>query len=127
MSGRPMEIRNRVTQEFLGYVGTGVDDAVKVAGEDALIDLNWANKDGDLYLARGDYWLGEGSDNWADWAYYSWYCAIIYNPDHTISMKKDPTRKLYIDNWQGMQYLRWTVSGDDTNEAIVTFEFAPPK
>ncbi|HEY5981269.1 MAG TPA: hypothetical protein VIT41_16715 [Microlunatus sp.] len=76
-----------------------------------------------------DRWLGLGDRNYASWGLRpgSYWGAVYYHPDGTISLKKDghPSgRKLFYDN---DDRLSWTQEGAAANPNIVTVQVPLPE
>lgn len=129
-SYRKMKAYNLMTGEAQGWVGTGGDQYVELVAEDSAAGVKWENKGEDLYLAKDtnpqDRWMGEGGGAWkgyADWGIGGgYYCAVLWNADHTVSMKSDPGRKLYKYHSFSKDWLCWSENGDN-NQAIVRLEW----
>jgi hypothetical protein len=122
-----MKVYNLKTGASLGYMGHGGDYYVQLVDQGSAIDLKWETSGDNLYLAYAKHWLGEGGGAWkgyAAWALTSdFYCAVIWNDDHTVSMKSDSGRKLYKYHSFSKDWLCWTDSGDSNNSDIVRVEW----
>lgn len=120
---------NRDTKEFLGWLGT-YDANVWIISKDnyekwkdyiAYCKFSYASGD-DTYLEKStvpyDRWLGLGDSSYAVWGLTGGRNnPIIYNADHTISLKEKPERKLYGPYGHG-SYVCW--SDNDNNQNIIT-------
>ena len=120
-----MKAFDKMTKEFMGYVGgAGFEYAALVDSPNAKVKFE--NRDGSRALAKetspSDRWLGEDYQQYADWGLGNNYIWIVLEEDQTISMKDDRTRKLYWYQKNGTKWLCWTKSGDNNNQAILTFQ-----
>lgn len=121
-----MKCYNLMTKEFNGWLGVGNNQYVDLVhdAKDAA-NLAWYSHNSDSYLKKdttpSDRYLGVGANDYACyglWIPTGWVNAVIYNGDHTISLKEDPKRKLYK---YGNDWVCWS-KGED-NQNILRFEF----
>jgi len=124
---RHLKAIDKMTNQAMGYVGVGgFEYAALVDSPSKAARVKFENRDGSRGLAKetspSDRWLGEDYQQYADWGLGKNYVWIVWDQDHTISMKDDPSRKLYWYEKGGTKWLCWTKSGDNNNQAILTFE-----
>ena len=106
---------NAVTKAPLGWLTKGGNNYLQLTDTEAGVHLcSWyVTSDGALYLRKqtsgGPRYLGREYSN-ADWELKG--SPVVYNDDATISLRDDPTRKLYVgdDSW-----IYW--SSDDSYNA----------
>lgn len=113
------------TNDNVGYLGTETNQYMCIVKniEDAS-NFKWLYSGQETYLQKettpNDRYLGVGYQNQACyglWTPTGWVNAISYNPiDHTICLKSDAKRKLYMDN----NKVCWS-NGED-NQNILAFE-----
>lgn len=120
---RPMRCYNLITGQAEGWLGTYGNnvDLVHDIKDAAMVD--WYSYQSDLYLRKDTNpayrYLGVGYNSYATWGVTGgWNDAVVYNSDHTISLKSDPKRKLYK---YGNDWVCWS-KGED-NQNILRFEF----
>jgi hypothetical protein len=118
---------DKMTKEFVGYVGVGgFEYAALVDSSSKAARVKFENRDGSRALAKetepSDRWLGEDYQQYADWGLGNNYIWIVYEDDHTISMKDNRSRKLYWYEKNKKKWLCWTKSEEKDNQAILTFE-----
>jgi hypothetical protein len=120
---RKMKCYYAVNGRLLGWLGTYNDNVDVVTNEKLAAEVAWSWYESDMYLRKttspNDRFLGLGWHGYACWSLAGgWNDAIIYNADHTISLKSDPSRKLSLcgNNW-----ICW--SEGESNQNILRFEF----
>jgi hypothetical protein len=121
-----MKCFNLSTGQFVGWLGTYNYSVDLVHDVDSGAGLAWNSWGSDMYLmmnwSPGYRYLGLGTSSSACWAIAGgWTKPVIYNPDHTISLKEDPSRKLYGP--YGNDWVYWT-NGED-NQNILRCELEP--
>ncbi len=106
---------NPVTKASLGWLTKGGNNYLQLTDQESGVHpCSWyVTSGGDLYLRKqtsgGPRYLGREYSN-ADWELKG--SPVVYNDDATISLRDDPTRKLYVgdDSW-----IYW--SSDDSHNA----------
>lgn len=125
-----MRCTNLSTGEFLGWLATSGNNVYLETDPKSsnLAACQWRSWGADLYLAKdtspSDRLLGLGWNSYACWGAQEsggWHNPIIYNADHTISLKEAPNRKLYGP--YGNQWVCWT--GEESNQNIIKCDMEP--
>ncbi|HKN28395.1 MAG TPA: hypothetical protein VJY34_11135 [Roseiarcus sp.] len=122
-----MKAFDKMTKELKGYVGVGAfESAALVHSANDAAMVKFENRDGSRALAKdtspSDRWLTEGLRQYAEWGLGKNYVWVVWDDDHTISMKDDRNRKLYWYERSGTKWLCWTGEKEKDNQAILTFE-----
>jgi hypothetical protein len=117
---KKMACYNLVTGDFVGYLGTYNNNLDLLQDADDAANLVWYSSGSDLYLRKAttpnDRYLGLGWNGYACWGLWTptgWVNPVVYNSDHTISLKEDPKRKLYGP--YGNDWVCWTGGEDNQN------------
>ncbi|HUY99088.1 MAG TPA: hypothetical protein VMU89_01965 [Thermomicrobiaceae bacterium] len=113
-----MKCYNRSTGAFVGWLGTYNYSVDLVHDADSGAGVAWTPWGSDMYLTMdwspGYRYLGLGANSYACWGIAGgWTDAIVYNPDHTLSLKSDPKRKLYGP--YGNDWVCWSNGEDNQN------------
>jgi hypothetical protein len=127
-----MACYNLATNQLVGYLGAGGSlnaDVSIVADKADGAAVKWAYVGSDTYLEKDttpdDRYMGLGVRSYACWGLWTptgWVNPIVYNPDHTISLKADLSRKLYGPyRYLGSDWAVWSEPGDN-NQNILRFE-----
>lgn len=114
---------NKMTKQFVGYMGTYGNDVSLVADEAEAVDVKWEPVDSDTYLAKetspNDRYLGLAANDYAAWDLWgnkSSRQPVVLNADGTISLKNKPNIKLYGPyRYNGVDYACWTDQADNSN------------
>jgi hypothetical protein len=124
---RKMACYNLSTGELAGYLASSGNNAYLTQDVNGAENLQWYSNGADLYLRKdtdpNDRYLGVGWNSYACWGLWTptgWVNPVIYNTDHTISLKGDPNRKLYGPEGNG--WVRWS-AGNDQNQNILRCEW----
>jgi hypothetical protein len=126
-----MACHNLATNQLVGYLGAGGNlnaSTSIVANKEDGANVKWAYVGSDMYLEKdttpNDRYLGLGSQSYACWGLWTrdgWVDPLVYNQDHTISLKGQTHRKLYGPyRWLGSDWAVWS-EGED-NQNILRFE-----
>jgi hypothetical protein len=108
--------------QLVGWLGDYNANVDVVTKEKSAAEVAWSWYASDMYLRKStspnDRFLGLGWHGYACWVLAGWNDAVIYNADHTISLKSEPSRKLclYGNNW-----VCW--SEGESSRHILRFEF----
>lgn len=118
-----MRCYNLTTGEFVGWLGTYGNNVDLVHDAESAAAVAWSPHGSDMYLRKetspNDRFLGLGWNGYATWGLTGgWNDPIIYNSDHTISLKTDPKRKLYGP--YGNDWVCW--SGGEDNQNLLRCE-----
>ena len=122
-----MHCYNRMTGKSVGYMGATWDNYVSlVANEAEAAKVQWETHRGDVYLGKGtnpdDRYLAVSVREYAGWDLWANVNLkpVVLNGDGTVSLKEDPTRKLYGPyRSMGVDYVCWTESHDSNNSNIL--------
>jgi hypothetical protein len=113
---------NRMTKNSIGYLGSWANSVYVAPSESDGSNCEWRYSGNDVYLSKqnspNDRFLGVGLSSSAGWGLQgtNWVCAVILNPDGTISQKADPKLKLSGTN---NSYVYW-VEDDGAHQNIFT-------
>jgi hypothetical protein len=119
----PMKCYNLSTGDFVGWLGTYGNNVDLVHSVEEAARLKFSSYGSDLYLRKetdpADRYLGLGWNGYATWGVTGgWNDPIVYNGDHSISLKTDSKRKLYGP--YGNDWVCW--SGGEDNQNILRIE-----
>ncbi len=118
-----MKCYNLSTGDFVGWLASYNNNVYLTQDESAAASVKWLSYKEHTYLEKetspNDRYLGLGWNGYATWGLTGgWNDPIVYNADHTISLKTDPKRKLYGP--YGNQWVAW--SGGEDNQNILRCE-----
>ncbi|HLX51728.1 MAG TPA: hypothetical protein VKS82_25655 [Streptosporangiaceae bacterium] len=115
------------TREFRGWLGKTGNNYVSVEKDEKNAHGCYWAFDGDkLYLTKqtsgsADRALGEGLGGCADWGLGGgYYAPVLYNEDLTISLKDEPTRKLFLD--EDLSQVKWSDKGNPNPPRLLRVE-----
>jgi hypothetical protein len=122
---KKMKCFNLSTGDFVGYLANSNSWAFLTQDEGSAANLAWSPNGADMYLQNeaspSNRYLGLGTNSYACWGLWTptgWVNAVLYNQDHTISLKAFPSNKLYGPYGNG-----WVCfSGGEDNQNILRFE-----
>ena len=118
---KKMRCTNKMTGEFIGYLGTH-NNAVAIGPKlDDASDIKWEPNGNDEYLAKettpNDRYLGGSSGDYAGWGLWIGESApVVRNSDGTISLKTKTSAKLFGPvRYLGVDYVKWSDTDDNQN------------